>query len=122
MTDTEKTPAPAVDAKEPMVRLLRDLRTSPQGLSSREVGRRLVVYGPNELIRQAGHRLWRELPRQSTHPLALLLWAAAGLAWLGGIVAVALAIVAVIILNAFFAFLQEMHAERAIEALEAYLP
>jgi calcium-translocating P-type ATPase len=62
------------------------------------------------------------LLRQFTHPLALLLWAAAGLAWLGGIVAVALAIVVVIILNAFFAFLQEMQAERAVEALEDYLP
>jgi calcium-translocating P-type ATPase len=105
-----------------MARLLRDLRTSPQGLPSREVQRRLIVYGPNELVRQAGHRLWRELLRQFTHPLALLLWAAAGLAWLGGIVAVALAIVVVIVLNAFFAFLQEMQAERAVEALKDYLP
>jgi magnesium-transporting ATPase (P-type) len=54
--------------------------------------------------------------------LALLLWAAAGLAWLGGIIAVALAIVVVIVPNAFFAFLQEMQAERAVEALEGYLP
>jgi calcium-translocating P-type ATPase len=122
MTVPEGTAASDVDAMEPMARLLRDLRTSPQGLSSREVQRRLVVYGPNELIRRAGHRLWRELLRQFTHPLALLLWAAAGLAWLGGIVAVALAIVVVIILNAFFAFLQEMQAERAVEALEDYLP
>ena len=122
MTVPEGTAASDVDAMEPMARLLRDLRTSPQGLSSREVQRRLVVYGPNELIRRAGHRLWRELLRQFTHPLALLLWAAAGLAWLGGIVAVALAIVVVIVLNAFFAFLQEMQAERAVEALEDYLP
>jgi len=122
MTVPEGTAAGDVDAMEPMARLLRDLRTSPQGLSSREVQRRLVVYGPNELIRRAGHRLWRELLRQFTHPLALLLWAAAGLAWLGGIVAVALAIVVVIVLNAFFAFLQEMQAERAVEALEDYLP
>jgi hypothetical protein len=32
-----------------------------------------------------------------SHPLALLLWAAAGLAWLAGIVAVAVAIVIVIL-------------------------
>jgi calcium-translocating P-type ATPase len=122
MTDAEGAPAPAVDATEPIARLLRDLRTSPQGLPSREVQRRLIVYGPNELVRQAGHRLWRELLSQFTHPLALLLWAAAGLAWLGGIIAVALAIVVVIVLNAFFAFLQEMQAEQAVEALKDYLP
>ena len=122
MTDAESVAAPEVDATEPIARLLRDLRTSPRGLSNREVQRRLVVYGPNELVRQSGHRFWRELFHQFTHPLALLLWAAAGLAWLGGIIAVALAIVVVIVLNAFFAFLQEMQAERAVEALEGYLP
>ena len=122
MTAPEATAGAGVDATEPMARLLRELRTSPEGLSSREVERRLVVYGHNQLIRRAGHRMWRELFRQFIHPLALLLWAAAGLAWLGGIVAVAVAIVAVIILNAFFAFLQEMQAERAVEALVDYLP
>ena len=34
----------------------------------------------------------------------------------------AVAIVAVIVLNAVFAFGQEMQAERAVEALTAYLP
>ena len=112
----------AIDATEPVDRLLRDLRSSRSGLSSREAARRLIAYGPNELRRRGGHHLWRELGRQFTHPLALLLWAAAGLAWLAGIVAVAIAIVIVIFLNAFFAFFQEMQAERAVEALQAYLP
>ena len=60
--------------------------------------------------------------RQFTHPLALLLWAAAGLAWLAGIEAVAIAIVVVIVLNAVFAFFQEVQAERAVEALQEYMP
>ena len=80
------------------------------------------MYGPNQLHRRGGHHVWRELGRQFSHPLALLLWAAAGLAWLAGIVAVAVAIVIVIFLNALFAFVQEMQAERAVEALQAYLP
>ena len=111
-----------VDATEPVGRLLRDLRASRDGLSTREAQRRLIAYGPNELQRRAGHRLSRELARQFTHPLALLLWAAAGLAWLAGIVAVAIAIVVVIVLNAVFAFFQEVQAERAVEALQEYLP
>jgi len=90
------------------------LRTSRRGLSAREAARRLEVYGRNELERRGGHRLWRELGRQFTHPLALLLWAAAGLAWLGGIVQVAIAILIVIVLNALFAFAQEVQAERAV--------
>ena len=56
---------------------------------------------------------------QFTHPLALLLWAAAALAWSAGIVPVAIAIVVVIVLNAAFAFVQERQAERAVEALAA---
>ena len=112
----------SVDATEPLSRLLRDLRTSSSGLTGREAARRLVASGPNELRRRGGRHIWRELGRQFTHPLALLLWAAAGLAWLAGIVAVAVAIVIVIFLNALFAFVQELHAERAVEALQAYLP
>ena len=72
--------------------------------------------------RRGGRRWPRELATQFTHPLALLLWAAAGLAWVAGIVPVAIAIVVVIVLNAAFAFVQELQAERAVEALAAYLP
>jgi len=111
-----------VDATEPIDRLLRDLRASRNGLSTREADRRLIVYGPNALQRRGRRRWWRDLARQFTHPLALLLWAASGFAWLAGIVAVAIAIVVVIVVNAIFAFVQEMHAERAVEALQGYLP
>ena len=114
--------AASVDATEPVGRLLRDLRTSRSGLPGREAARRLVAYGPNELRRRGGRHVWRELGGQFTHPLALLLWAAAGLSWLAGIAAVAVAILIVIVLNAVFAFVQELQAERAVEALQAYLP
>ena len=111
-----------VDASEPIERLLRDLRTARTGLSSREAQRRLIVYGPNELTRRGGPAWPRELARQFTHPLALLLWAAAGLAWAAGTSAVAVAIVAIIIINAMFAFVQEVQAGRAVDALRQYLP
>jgi len=47
---------------------------------------------------------------------------AAGLAAVSGTAALAIAIVIVILINALFAFLQERHAEKAVEALSAYLP
>jgi calcium-translocating P-type ATPase len=102
--------------------LLRDLKATSEGLDSREAQRRLVQFGPNELTRRGGRRWPRQLARQFTHPLALLLVAAAGLAWIAGIVAVALAIVVVILINAAFAFIQEMQAERAVEALAQFIP
>ncbi|GAA4513483.1 cation-translocating P-type ATPase [Nonomuraea ferruginea] len=111
-----------VDPTERLELLLRDLRSARSGLTSREAARRLVQYGPNELHRRGGHRWPGELVRQFTHPLALLLWAAAALAWVAGIIPVAVAIVVVIVINAAFAFVQELQAERAVEALAAYLP
>ncbi|MFD8599306.1 cation-transporting P-type ATPase [Kitasatospora sp. NPDC059646] len=61
------------DPREPVRLLLRQLHSSPSGLSGREAGRRLTVYGPNALVRRGGRRWPRELARQFTHPLALLL-------------------------------------------------
>jgi calcium-translocating P-type ATPase len=111
-----------VDPRIPADRLLRDLRARRDGLTEREAERRLIASGPNEL-RRTGRSSWlRALARQFTHPLALLLWAAAALAGLTNTPALAGAIAAVIVVNALFAFAQEQQAERAIEALSAYLP
>ena len=110
------------DPTEAVGLLLRHLKSTSEGLASREAQRRLVQFGPNQLQRRGGRRWPRELARQFTHPFALLLVAAAVLAWVAGIVAVALAIVVVIVINAAFAFIQEMQAERAVEALAQFLP
>jgi magnesium-transporting ATPase (P-type) len=102
--------------------VMRDLRASPTGLSVAEARRRQAQYGPNELRRQQGHPWARELGRQLTHPLALLLWLAAILSFAVGSHTVAYAVLLVIILNAAFAFVQEMQADRAVEALAQFLP
>jgi hypothetical protein len=59
----------------------------------------------------------RELARQLTHPLALLLWVAALLSFIVGSITVGVAVVLIIVLNAAVAFAQERHAEDAVEAL-----
>jgi calcium-translocating P-type ATPase len=89
---------------------------------AREAARRLEQHGPNLIERRQGPSHLRDLARQFTHPLALLLWVAAALAAATGIPALAAAIVAVIVLNAGFAFIQELQAERATEALREFLP
>ncbi|MBF6470048.1 cation-transporting P-type ATPase [Nocardia beijingensis] len=118
----EAEPGQRIDPTERIDLLLRDLRGSRRGLTTREAERRLIHYGPNVLRRRGSRNRLRELALQFTHPLALLLWAAAGLAAAVGIVPVAIAIVVVIMINAGFAFAQERHAEQAVEALAAYLP
>ncbi len=112
----------AADPLEPLAQLFRDLRTSAGGLSSREAARRLQVSGPNELSRRGGRRWPGELARQFTQPLAMLLTLAAVLAWASGTPRLAVAIVVGIVLNAGFAFAEEMQAGKAVEALAAFLP
>jgi calcium-translocating P-type ATPase len=112
----------AVDPESSLERVLRDLRSQRRGLSGREADRRLVVAGTNLLVRHRGPGWGRLLGAQLVHPLALLLWVAALLAWLSGSPPLAVAIVLVVLINAWFAFAQERHAERAVEALTAYLP
>jgi calcium-translocating P-type ATPase len=114
--------SPPVDPTESARRLLRDLRANRHGLSGREAARRFDVVGANELPRRRAEPWWRELARQVSHPLALLLWAAGVLAFVAGTPALGWAILAVIALNAVFAFAQERQAVRAVEALRAYLP
>ena len=114
--------AAAIEPTERVELLMRDLRSSQQGLSDAEAKRRLLQYGPNELHRRGGMKWPPELARQLTHPLALLLWLAAALSFAVGSESVAIAVLLVIALNALFALIQEMQAERAVEALTEFLP
>ena len=115
-------PLPGLDPQETVARLYAHLGTQPAGLSEREAERRLLQYGPNAIAHTAGPRWFGELVRQLAHPLALLLWLAAALSAVSGNRTLALAIVAVICLNAALAFAQEQQAEAATEALRALLP
>ncbi|MFG2088541.1 cation-translocating P-type ATPase [Spirillospora sp. NPDC048824] len=110
------------DPREPLPLLRKELGTGDRGLSGREAARRLAVYGPNQVRRRERRSLARLLTAQLAHPLALLLWGAGALAFVAGVPVLGWAILAVILVNAVFALLQEHQAERAVEALAAYLP
>lgn len=119
---TEEGQDEVADPRQPLVEVMRLLRTSAAGLTEREAARRLIIDGPNELVRRGSSGRFRALARQFTHPLALLLIAAAALSLVNHSVLLAVAIGAVVILNAFVAFTQEIQAENAVEALAAFLP
>ncbi len=106
----------------PVTSALSDYAPAAQGLTSAEAEHRLQVEGPNELVSNRRSPLPGDVLKQLTHPLALLLWLAAALAWPTSGPTLAIVIVGVIVLNAAFAVLQERQAERAVEALRAYLP
>jgi len=109
--------------------VLQSLVTRIDGLNDEEVGHRLKEYGPNAIREVRKQSLLLKLLAQFTHFLAILLWIAAGLAFLSeyfspgeGMLALGIAIVAVVVINAFFTFIQEYRAERVIEALQKQLP
>ena len=78
--------------------------------------------GPNVLPRTEQVPVWRRLTKQFVHFFALLLWVAAALALVGGMPALGVAIVAVVLVNGVFAFVQENRAERAAAGLRDLLP
>ncbi|MFZ5875619.1 MAG: cation-translocating P-type ATPase [Nitrospirota bacterium] len=108
---------------------LASLHSGPQGLAGTEAARWLAEFGPNRVERLARRPLVVRFAKGLTHFFALILWVAAGLAWIAewrqpgqGMAVLGAAIVGVILINGVFSFWQEYRAERAILALQNLLP
>ena len=108
---------------------IASLNSSPQGLSSAEAQRRLAEYGPNLVQEVAREAILLRFLREFTHFFALILWLAAGLAFLAewsdpgqGMAKVGYAILAVILVSGLFSFWQEFRVERTLAALRELLP
>lgn len=108
---------------------LRMLGSRMQGLSESEAEHRLQEFGPNRIEAAARDPLWLNLTREFVNFFAVILWLAAGLAFLAehfqpdqGMARLGLAIIAVIIINGAFSFWQAYRAEQALHALRQVLP
>jgi len=91
--------------------------SSEAGLDDEEASRRLERYGENVLTRKGGPSVFRILLRQFANVLVCVLMVAAAVSVGVGEYLDAGAIMAIVILNAVFGFLQEYRAEQAVEAL-----
>jgi len=98
------------------------LHTSRKGLSQDEAARRLTEHGENVLTAKKPKPMWMRFAAHLVNMFALLLWVATVLAFFSDQAALGYAVIAVILLNAIFAFVQEFRAEKAIEALRNMLP
>ena len=90
-----------------------------RGLTTIEAERRLIEFGANEIRREAGTGALRLLVRQLASPVIWLLIGASVISAALGERLDALAIGAIVVLNAAFGFLQEHRAERAVLALRS---
>jgi potassium/sodium efflux P-type ATPase len=98
------------------------LASSRKGLSEEEAVSRLAVFGENVLTAKKPIPMWKRFGAHLVNMFAILLWVASVLSFLSDQAALGWAIIAVILLNAIFAFVQEFRAEKAIEALRNMLP
>ncbi|MCA9679758.1 MAG: HAD-IC family P-type ATPase, partial [Myxococcales bacterium] len=89
------------------------------GLSAAEAARRLARHGPNTLRDQPPPSAARLLLRQLEGPMLWLLLGACVVAAALGETADAIAIAAIVTLNALVGFAQELRSERALAALRA---
>lgn len=94
----------------------------PPGLSTAQARERLAHDGANRLPAAKRPSVGRRLIGELTHFFALLLWAAAVLAFFADLPELSIAIVAVIVLNGVFALIQQARADRAADRLQQMLP
>jgi sodium/potassium-transporting ATPase subunit alpha len=105
------------------------LQSSPLGLSSLEAKQRLRDHGLNVVPEYARESPWLRLLREFFQFFSLILWAAAGLAFVAewsdpgqGMAKIGYAIVIVILVSSTFSFWQEYRVERTLAALRQLLP
>ncbi|AWN30595.1 cation-transporting P-type ATPase [Streptomyces sp. NEAU-S7GS2] len=115
----------------PLVDVFAALDTSPRGLTVAEAVLRRDRYGANELPRAGRRGLWRQLAAQFTDLFAIVLLVASAITFLAyelqqprdaGTFRLAVAILAVVVLNASIGFAQEYSAERTAQSLQAMVP
>jgi sodium/potassium-transporting ATPase subunit alpha len=108
---------------------IASLRSDPQGLSAAEALTRLREFGPNQVEKVADQPLWLRFFKEFFHFLAVILWIAAGLAFVGewsapgqGMARVGCVVIGVIVVSGLFSFWQEYRAEQTLAALLKLLP
>jgi Ca2+-transporting ATPase len=127
--------APAQDSPTPAYRqsieeVVAALATDPRrGLSAADARARLERYGKNEIVSEKPVPAWRKFLRQFEDVLVILLLVAAAISfalWLyegdAALPFEAIAIFAIVILNAVMGYVQTARAERAIASLRAMSP
>jgi magnesium-transporting ATPase (P-type) len=106
----------------PEDKVLTRLGTAPEGLTSKEAAKRLVEYGPNELPHRTTHLSSTRFFAYLKDGFSILLLIASVLSFISGTPVVGFVILGIVIVNAYASVLQEMRAEKTVEALKSWMP
>ncbi len=96
---------------------LKQLGSSPSGLTPAEAGLRLEQHGPNELVEKKKKTLFMMFLDQFKDFMILVLIAAAIISGIIGEASDTIAIIVIVVLNAVIGFVQEYRAEKAMAVL-----
>jgi len=115
--------------KLPATDAIASLRTTLSGLSNVEAQRRLREYGANSLAQVSRKPLWLRFLKEFTQLFSIILWIAAGLAFMAewwapgqGMARLGITVVVVILVSGIFSFWQEHRVEQTLAALSKLLP
>jgi len=107
--------------------VIRELQTTPKGLTTTEAQARIQVYGYNELVAAKRASMLSQFLGQFKNPMVVVLLVAIAITLAassipgsgdeGGIID-AVVIAAIVLANALFGFVQEYKSERALDALK----
>ena len=99
--------------------LFKQLKTSLSGLSQKEAGRRLFIYGNNEIAEKEKSKILRAIFMEFTNPLHILLLVIATFSLFFGDKFSALIIYIMAAMSAVLSFVQEHRAENAVKKLNS---
>jgi magnesium-transporting ATPase (P-type) len=115
--DQDRTPWHALSGEDALGRL----DSARDGLPEDDARRRLEEYGPNQLRREERRPWWKRLLAQFNNVLIVILLIAGALTTALGQWVDAIAIFAVVLINAAIGFIQEGKAESALESIKGML-
>jgi len=127
---TRQATTGSISARSP-AEVFDALESSPQGLAAAKAASRLSSLGPNELRAAKRPPVIRKVLEQFTNLFALVLLGASVITFASyliqsprdtGSLELAVAILAVVLLNGAIGFFQEYSAEKTSEALQALVP
>ena len=113
--------APGDAARQDILEVLQQLRSSPNGLSETEAEARLAKYGPNEVGQEKRHEWLHRLWTAIRNPLVVLLTVLATISYATGDVRAGTVMLLMVILGVTLRFVQETKADTAAAKLKAMI-